>query len=73
MFLSFFRGAFLAFTFQVFVYMHIFRKLSVFQGACSVLSLAGNASNFVLYCLSGSRFRRALRDTVTEWSRKIAP
>jgi len=39
-------------------------RLRLFQGICSVISLSGNASNFVLYCLAGSRFRRALCDAV---------
>jgi len=39
-------------------------RLSNFQGACSVLSLTGNASNFVLYCVGGSRFRLAVCDAV---------
>jgi len=43
-----------------------------FQGACSVLSLAGNASNFALYCLAGSRFRRALCDAARRCTRSIA-
>jgi len=42
------------------------------HGACSVLSLTGNASNFALYCLAGSRFRRALRDAVRDCTRRIA-
>ena len=31
------------------------RKPHLFQGTCSILSLAGNASNFALYCLGESK------------------
>jgi len=47
-------------------------RLRLFHGVCSVLSFTGNASNFLLYCVGGSRFRRALRDAVVDWSRRIA-
>jgi len=52
--------------------LHDVARLRLFQGTCSLLSLVGNASNFGLYCLGGSRFRRALCDVVHDWTRRIS-
>ena len=41
-----------------------FAKLDLFNVVCILIYNVSNASNFLLYCISGSKFRKTLRDTI---------
>lgn len=40
-------------------------RIRLSHSVCSLVYYAGSSVNFLLYCFSGSRFRRALRETLT--------